>query len=186
MSILLPLAEGVPPTCIPILAALAVSEALARITHIPLKVKWPNDCLIGKKKVAGILCEVVVETAQVVVGIGVNVNTEANDLAPFQKNIFSATSLHLETGKRWQIHELLVEIVQELFTGHQKLSEMGFLHVQRHWERLCPFIGKQVKVKWADRVEDVFFLGIDETGQAVVSSGAGERQTIASGEVLWF
>ena len=68
-------------TIIPLASALAVADAILDSTAIQCRLKWPNDILIGEKKVAGILCESVgAQPAPIIViGIGINVNGRPED-----------------------------------------------------------------------------------------------------------
>ncbi len=68
-------------TIIPLASALAVADAILDSTAIQCRLKWPNDILIGEKKVAGILCESVGAhpTPIIVIGIGINVNGGPED-----------------------------------------------------------------------------------------------------------
>ncbi|MBC7218450.1 MAG: biotin--[acetyl-CoA-carboxylase] ligase, partial [Candidatus Caldatribacterium sp.] len=80
-----------------LLAGLALAEALEELGFSP-RLKWPNDVLLGEKKVSGILLETSTdldEASWIVLGVGVNVNLGKEDLASLP---FQATSLFLEKG----------------------------------------------------------------------------------------
>lgn len=85
-------------TIVPLASALAVADAIADAASIPCRLKWPNDVLIGDKKVAGILCESVGGQPDtiVVVGIGINVNSRAEELPRELQS--TATTLLAERG----------------------------------------------------------------------------------------
>jgi len=99
---------------LPLVVGLAVAEALAALAPEtqPL-IKWPNDILIGDKKVCGILCEMQVETdccvRHVVAGIGVNLNLTRADLPKELRS--RATSLKIETGRSFSRAAVLTEIL---------------------------------------------------------------------------
>jgi BirA family transcriptional regulator, biotin operon repressor / biotin---[acetyl-CoA-carboxylase] ligase len=80
---------------LPLLAGLGVAEGLQRYPGVPVWLKWPNDVLIGDGKVAGILAERIDSPRgpAVVIGIGINVHSEAGDLP-----VPSATSLALQAS----------------------------------------------------------------------------------------
>ena len=93
------------------LAALAVRDTVAACVPGPVKVKWPNDVLVDRRKVAGILieCDLVGDhVGHAVVGIGLNVNSRdrEEDLA--------ATSLLLESGRPWDLEVVLQELLAAL------------------------------------------------------------------------
>ena len=68
---------------LPLAVGVAVARALERMTADSVALKWPNDILIGDRKVAGILCETVGEPGEgVIVGIGVNLRTPEGGLPP--------------------------------------------------------------------------------------------------------
>src|SRR5260370_40503102 len=73
-----------PPHLLVMLASLAVVDSIAETCQIPATIKWPNDVLIGERKVAGILIETSRDSTGrlvAVLGIGVNVNGRIQDLA---------------------------------------------------------------------------------------------------------
>ena len=88
------------------LAGLAMCKALRKTTGLDCKIKWPNDVIIGKKKLVGILTEMCAEfdaVEYVITGIGVNV-----DQIDFPEEIaYKATSILLETGRHYDKNRLL-------------------------------------------------------------------------------
>ena len=66
----------VQPATLPLFASLAVCDALRERYRIDCQIKWPNDLLLNGKKIVGILCEVGPDGHSIVVGIGINLNTE--------------------------------------------------------------------------------------------------------------
>lgn len=86
------------------MAALAMIQALKHF-QIEAQIKWPNDILIHKKKVCGILIEAITQDIQsnYVIGIGLNVNTTFFDETLKKK----ATSLFLELNKKISLHKVL-------------------------------------------------------------------------------
>src|SRR3989338_3167992 len=98
MSVIL--RPSLPPTDVAqltLLSAVALCEAIERCCQIPVKIKWPNDILVGNRKIAGILTELSAEMDRVrfvAIGIGVNVNTTASQLPP------QATSVKIEADRK--------------------------------------------------------------------------------------
>jgi BirA family transcriptional regulator, biotin operon repressor / biotin---[acetyl-CoA-carboxylase] ligase len=86
----------------------ACAEAIEEVTGVETKLKFPNDVLVGDRKVAGILAEA--REGRVVAGIGVNVNVAAADLPSGLET--PATSLLVETGRKVDRAELLVELLE--------------------------------------------------------------------------
>ena len=91
-------------------AARACAEAIAALTGLEPELKFPNDVLVGGRKVAGVLAEAREE--RVVLGIGVNVNVPAEQLP--QEVDRPATSLLVETGRELDRAELLAELLERL------------------------------------------------------------------------
>lgn len=91
-------------------AARACAEAIATLSGLEPEVKFPNDVLIGSRKVAGILAEA--REGRVVLGVGINVNIAANDL-PTEVDR-PATSLLVETNRQVDRAELLAELLDRL------------------------------------------------------------------------
>ncbi|MDP2922127.1 MAG: biotin--[acetyl-CoA-carboxylase] ligase [Candidatus Omnitrophota bacterium] len=94
---------------LPVIFALAVARALQHI--LPLKIKLPNDIVAADRKIAGILVEAKVAKEKadfVVVGIGINVNAEKEEL------VQKASSLYLETGIKYNIDDLFRKLIMEV------------------------------------------------------------------------
>jgi BirA family biotin operon repressor/biotin-[acetyl-CoA-carboxylase] ligase len=111
------LRPGVPTAKLPelsLVAGRACSRALAEVAEVEPEVKWPNDVLIGGRKVAGILAEA--REGRVVLGIGINVLQTAEQLPPRAQH--PATSLLLETGRRSPRAELLAAVLDHLEREH--------------------------------------------------------------------
>jgi BirA family transcriptional regulator, biotin operon repressor / biotin---[acetyl-CoA-carboxylase] ligase len=89
-----------------------ISRAITRLTGISCDVKHPNDIMVDGRKVAGILCQSSIEGQTVrylLIGVGVNVNIDRADLP-----LPTATSLQIETGKQWDVRQLLDVVLDEM------------------------------------------------------------------------
>jgi BirA family transcriptional regulator, biotin operon repressor / biotin---[acetyl-CoA-carboxylase] ligase len=93
-----------------VVAGRACAAAVAEVTRLEPEVKFPNDVLLGGRKVAGILAEA--SEGRVVLGVGVNVAQEPGDLPPDART--PATSLAIETGRTVDRAELLVSLLEHL------------------------------------------------------------------------
>jgi BirA family biotin operon repressor/biotin-[acetyl-CoA-carboxylase] ligase len=91
-------------------AARACAEAIAALTGLEPGLKFPNDVLVGERKLAGVLAEA--REDRVVLGIGVNVNIPAEELP--QEVDRAATSVLVETGRELDRAELLAELLERL------------------------------------------------------------------------
>ena len=92
------------------IAARACAEAIATLTGLAPELKFPNDLLLGGRKVAGVLAEA--REGRIVLGVGVNVNVPEEEL-PIEVDR-PATSLLVETGRRLDRAELLVALLDHL------------------------------------------------------------------------
>ena len=124
-------------------AAVAVSESIEKITpRVKAKIKWPNDLLIGSKKLCGILTELCAETDRVqfiVVGVGINVNTTSTQLLP------EATSLRAETGALCSRTLLFQEILRNFEKRYQAFLKDGPSAVVADWKVRSATLGCKVK-----------------------------------------
>ena len=93
-----------------LVAGVAASEAIARETGVHPEVRFPNDLLIGGRKVAGILAEA--RDDRVVLGIGINVNLTEDELPADVET--PATSLSIESGARVDRARLLARLLERL------------------------------------------------------------------------
>ena len=92
---------------LPLLAGLAVVTPLARLSGLELGLKWPNDVLVGDRKLAGLLAEVVDDA--VVVGLGLNVSLRADELP-----VPTATSLAIEASEVTDREPVLRAVLRDL------------------------------------------------------------------------
>lgn len=127
------------PVLLTALAAVSVCEAIHLATGLVPTIKWPNDVLLSRKKVAGVLVDLTAHAA--VLGIGVNVNTPASFFASAQ--LFEATSLAVETARDLDQEKLLEEFLRLLGDHYQRLrlgDEETLLH---QWRRYTDLRGRQ-------------------------------------------
>ncbi len=136
MSIIL--RPNLPPQQTPqmtLLTAVAVVRAIKQQTGISCQIKWPNDILINGKKLVGILTEMQADpdvVHSVIVGIGVNVNQQASDMAPDIREI--ATSLAIEKGEAVERAGLIAAIFNEFEALYDLYLESGFSTIRSLWE----------------------------------------------------
>ncbi len=181
-----------------LLAGVAVAQSIKVLLpkQKEITVKWPNDCLVDSKKIAGVLCETVGDPPQgVIVGVGININATEKDLEPFLKNPFSATSVLLEAeGEAHPVDQLMDVTLTKLFELYGVYEEQGFSAIKYLWERNCLMLGKKVELREpgykevdGDRGKVVGTLvGIDDAGAIVISNQKNEKRSYISGEITCF
>ena len=183
MSILLkPNVSPKAATGFTLVTALAVAKAIERVADIKPGIKWPNDIVLNGKKICGILTEMKLTNtniAHVVVGIGVNVESEH-----FQKEIHDmASSLFMETGKKISKDKLIEEILscfEQYYEQYLKTEDFRFL--QKSYEAYLVNKDKQVRVLDPVQEYEGIAKGITTTGELIVDTGQNIR-TVYAGEV---
>ncbi|QKT06785.1 biotin--[acetyl-CoA-carboxylase] ligase [Gordonia sp. X0973] len=165
-----------------LLAGVAVADALARSIMFDAApgVKWPNDVLIGNRKVAGVLSEFAVGAAggQAVIGIGVNTSMTADQLP-----VPTATSVFVETARAIDDDELLVGILRELDVElamwPDRLDELA-----QEYRHKCLTLGQRVKLALpGDRELIGTAVDVDTAGRLLVAADGGAQTAVAAGDV---
>ena len=169
-------------TQLTVASATALRRAIKNVTGVSADIKWPNDLLIGGKKVVGILTEMSAEVDRVrhvILGIGVDVNQE--DFPPELRAI--ATSLKNESGEEICRAELAVEILRELDFDYARICGGKFSAVADEWETGCATIGKKVSVQMGTRLVRGQAEALDDDGALLVRTEHGHLERIIGGDV---
>jgi BirA family transcriptional regulator, biotin operon repressor / biotin---[acetyl-CoA-carboxylase] ligase len=156
-----------------LVAGVAVADALERLLGLSVQIKWPNDVMLRRRKVAGCLAEA--RDDAVVLGIGVNVDQTAAQLPP------NAGSIRTLTGRGWDREELLGHVLDDLGNRYDAWRTGGLDAV---YEGLGPrdFLrGRRVSVNGVSGVVNM----IDRSGRLELAVGHGESVTVDSGEVVY-
>ena len=164
-----------------LISGLAVCEAIREYTGLSAMIKWPNDVVIGTKKVCGILTEMSAEVEQIeflVVGIGVNVNNKGFDEGLKEK----ATSLYLECGKNFRRIELLRRILQK-FEKLLKDTASGNTGFLEEYKKSCISLGRRVSFMRGNKQVSGKAVNVSEKGELIVRLENGESVPVYSGEV---
>jgi len=151
---------------IPLLAGLAVTRALRSRAEVAADLKWPNDVLVGGRKVCGILAEVAAPGA-VVIGVGLNVSARRDELP-----VETATSLALEGAASTDRDTILRAVLREL--TEVLADEPGSRIAYRAG---CTTVGRTVRLELPTRVVTGTAEAVDEDGRLVVDGqayGAGD------------
>lgn len=167
-----------------LLAGVAVCRAIRACTGADVGIKWPNDLLIGGRKMCGILVESAVEDHVLrycVAGIGVDVNFEENDYPEELRSI--ATSIRMETGHVVDRAPLAAAILNELEGLYSMYKKDGFGIIASLWEALSVTVHRQVKVYNAQGSIEGRAIGLDPSGALLVEQDNGERVMVVSGEI---
>ncbi len=182
------LRPGVQPQAVPSLA-LAMGLAVVRVLHksfakLDLGLKWPNDVLLGGRKVAGILCDMQSEIDRVrcvIVGIGLNVNVPSTALAPdLRRTAVSLRDVVAQEISRPQLLAALLLECEHVYDRWQKHGLQPFLHELETWSVLQ---NREVTVALPERQVRGRVAGITATGALVLELPGHRRQEILSGDV---
>ncbi|MGB2568244.1 biotin--[acetyl-CoA-carboxylase] ligase [Micromonospora citrea] len=177
---------------LPLLAGVALVEAVARLAELEAGLKWPNDLLIGDAKCGGILAEAVPEASPaqppaIVLGIGLNVTLRADEL-PENPTGLPATSLQLAGAAATDRDPLLRALLRSLAEWYDRWRAAGGDPVtsglRDAYLNSCATVGRQVRVLLPDGGELTGrAVGVDADGQLVVETADG-RRALAAGDVL--
>ena len=166
-----------------LIAGLAVASAVEDVTGASPDLRWPNDVLFGDRKFCGILTELNAEATRVrhvVVGVGINVNqsTFADELRPI------ATSIALETGRRWSRVDVAAALLKSLDGEYRALLEdpanARASVLRRFTERSSYASGAAVHVDENGGYNGTT-AGLDERGFLRVQTAGGVRTVLSGG-----
>ncbi|WP_337155301.1 bifunctional biotin--[acetyl-CoA-carboxylase] ligase/biotin operon repressor BirA [Pseudomonas protegens] len=163
-----------------LVVGLAVMHTLREYGIPGAGLKWPNDVLVGQKKVAGILLELVGDPADVchvVLGIGINVNMQSAEEIDQEW-----TSVRLESGKVIDRNQLVARLNEVLVSYLERHRLNGFSAIQGEWEQGHLWQGRAVSLVAGVNKVDGVVLGIDRQG-ALRLSVEGEEKTYSGGEL---
>jgi len=174
--------SGVPPW-VSLVAGVALAEAVRACTHLPVDIKWPNDLVVGRRKLAGILAEAsggpTIE--YVVLGFGINLRSAAYppDIAD------RATSIEAELGRAVDRGVLLAECLASLLAWNNAVRAGQGAAVLDRWRVLSPSCrGNRVEWRTATGIASGTTDGIGEDGALLVRTD-DRVERIVAGEVRW-
>jgi BirA family biotin operon repressor/biotin-[acetyl-CoA-carboxylase] ligase len=174
---------------IPLAVGLAVCEAIEKIANnIQIELKWPNDLLIGKRKLGGILIEQF--SGKLVIGIGLNVNSDIdldqNELRKdsvgdgnFSSNPLKSISLRAAHGQVVDLTELTIEVVKQVKTRIAAV-ESGRQEVLDRCHRRMIFREREIELRLPDGEKLVgHYRGLSDAGELLIDA-QGKQHSVAS------
>jgi BirA family transcriptional regulator, biotin operon repressor / biotin---[acetyl-CoA-carboxylase] ligase len=164
------------PAELSLVAAVAVAETVEHALGLAVQIKWPNDVMVNRRKVAGILAEASGDTA--ILGIGLNVNQTREEL-PLDARVEPA-SLYLTDGVRRPRAPILADLLGELEHAYDRWSERGLNGLYNTIGARDFLRGRRVNVDGEVGVG----IGIDREGRFEVEIG-GEQRLVESGELTY-
>ncbi len=164
-------------------AALAVCDAIEGVSGITPDIKWPNDLMIGERKICGILAERIETSsgAACVVGIGINLTNEAFPPELSER----ATSLGAATNNTPDREALLARLASALGERYAALhAQNGEAITLERWAAHSSYTdGKRVRVAHDSEMFDGVTRGLEPDGALRVEAGTGEIKIIRAGDV---
>ncbi|NTW76965.1 MAG: biotin--[acetyl-CoA-carboxylase] ligase [Syntrophaceae bacterium] len=167
-----------------LLTAVAAAEALMETTGLRATLKWPNDILVGGRKIAGILLEMSVEMDAIdymIVGLGINVNSSAERFPRNSRK--KITSVLMETGNRSSRVHLLVRFLELFEERYNALETSGFEPVIARWKTLTDIVGKQATIRTLNGSYQGVITDMDHDGFLIIRDKQGSETRLFSGDI---
>lgn len=166
------------------LSAAAVARAVAESSGLKATVKWPNDVLVGGRKLAGLLNELDAETERIhylILGIGVNLNMQAEQFPGDLR--YPATSLMLECGHKISRTDFARCLLRHLDRLYALYLARGFEPILAAWQEYFDLCGRMVEVDYQDRRVAGCVKGLDKDGALLLERADGSTERVLAGDV---
>lgn len=171
------------PQCT-MIASLALVRTLKKQYGLEATIKWPNDVLLGDRKIAGILAEMHSDedyTRFVVIGIGINVNHRESDLeGPFR---YPAGSLAIALRRSLSRKEVLCAFLGEFESLYEEFCAKGFAGFLSEFESVSAILGKWIKVLRDHEEISGTASGFTEEGALRIRKAEGETEILWAGDI---
>jgi len=190
------------PYLLVMIASLAVVNAITSTCKVVASIKWPNDILIGNRKVAGILIETSHDQQGrmlAIVGIGVNVNGPSNQLATStetdpQRPGATATTLQSECGHvvsretfiahlLFNLEDLYLRLQQEAQEPVAKVNQATSRLIREQWRSQLSTLGRYIEVRQGNTLVSGVAEDVDDTGELLLRCHSGKRVSITWGDI---
>lgn len=166
-----------------LIMGMAVNSALRRVCGAETYIKWPNDIVLGGKKICGILLEMTTEEKDIryiVCGVGINLQNES-----FPADIENtATSVYIQTGRRFE-RQKVVRAVLEDFDRYYLLYQNpeNLPALLEEYKKSCINIGREITAIYSDRTIRGKAIDINSAGELVITDENNNKTALRSGEV---
>jgi BirA family biotin operon repressor/biotin-[acetyl-CoA-carboxylase] ligase len=171
------------PSRITLAAGVALAEGVRASTGLPVELKWPNDLVCERRKLAGILAEMAMTASEGAVVLGIGINVRATAYPP--ELAATATSLEVELGRPIDRALVLVETLAALASRYEDLRAGRFDAILSAWRRLARSL-KGAPVEWDGPAGVVrgHAIDIDSDGALFARTDSAVVRLVA-GEVRW-
>ena len=158
-----------------------LASSLNKFTQNKVGIKWPNDLLIEKKKISGILIETIDLNNQVgvVIGIGINVHMSKEEGKEIDQSWIALDEVTDSINNR---NEIIGDIVNKVFQLTSIFNNEGFKAYKLDYESLDLLTGKRCSINIEGIDKTIEVLGVNDKGEMLVKEGS-EYLTLRYGEV---
>ena len=168
------------------IASLALAEAIW-LAGAPAQIKWPNDVVVGDRKLGGVLVQAPVingRLAYVILGIGVNLNMQQAELATgLGAAAEAAVSLNDVLGREVDRNVFAASLLTRLEKWHQTFLSRGPEAVHAAWQARDVLRGHRLEARTAGEVCEGWARGIDTDGSLIIEADDGQARHILTGAV---
>jgi len=172
------------PAVLTLASGVALAEAIRETTGLPAEIKWPNDLVIERRKLAGILAEASAQGAEfeyVILGFGVNIRPVAYPPDVARR----ATSIEAELGRPIDRGLLFARALERMSANREALRAGEIGGVLDRWRRMSPAaVGARVEWRAPGGAVTGRTAGLDGDGALLVERG-GRLERVVAGEVIW-
>lgn len=163
-----------------LLTGVAFLEGIAsQVPTLPFQLKWPNDLLVGGKKMGGILCEN--PGRQTIIGVGLNINATLTDFSPEVAPL--ATSVFIETQAVFSREAILAACLTRYEEWRGRYDQDGLSPVIATWNQKSALAGKAVEIVEGSSIYQGEVEGLDENGFLTLRTEDGAFKTVTAGDV---
>jgi BirA family biotin operon repressor/biotin-[acetyl-CoA-carboxylase] ligase len=168
-----------------LLGTLASARAIRGLTSLDVKVKWPNDVVVGGKKVGGVLTEACKGgggKTSLIVGIGLNVSLGGDELPEEIRG--TASSISMELGKKVSRTALIKALLEEFEKLYLTLLQNDTASIFDEWKILSETIGSNIKVNANGSVYEGRATGLGARGELILKTFDGKIKKFKTGNIV--
>ncbi len=154
--------------------ALAVSTVLKEKYQLNTTLKWPNDVMIGEKKLCGILAES--NKQGLVIGVGLNVNMTGDELTKIDR---PATSMSVALGVKQEREDVFNNVIAEIFSFLKVIEKQGLAQLLLLWQDALQIIDKKIEAETPGGNFTGVVKKVDNDGGLLIETAAGQKKILA-------
>jgi BirA family biotin operon repressor/biotin-[acetyl-CoA-carboxylase] ligase len=173
------LERSLPPGPLPLLAGVAVTEALRHLGSDRIAAKWPNDVLLDGRKLAGILTER--EATALLLGVGANVRLDLGRLPPEDRKRVASLDEVVPDVTREEVFEAIVERLRHWL---DRAAREGFETTLARWRELACTLGRRVRVELPHETVEGQAEDVEADGALRILGDDGTTRRIIAGDLV--